>query len=146
MRKMRKKILKKLKKTPVKAEKIISLEKDQKRRTKDLRLQRTYGITLKEWEFKVSLNSGKCEICNKKTRLNQDHRHVKGYKKLSSTDKKKECRGAICFLCNKFTIGGIEAHKNPRNILQALFKYCSIYKLKGDDDDFRPYFQPRANV
>lgn len=121
-------------------EKLISEETDPKRRAKDLRLQRTYGITLSDWDRMYKLQEGKCYICNvaPKTYLCTDHRHVLGYKKLDAKAKRKEVRALLCFRCNVM-LGKLEKNKESRKFLQSINRYFSIYRMKGDAEDFRPY-------
>lgn len=107
--------------------------KQQQRNKKDKRLFQTYGLSLVEYEILYSGCKGCCEICGRSYKvLNVDHRHVKGYKKFSPEEKRREIRGLLCMRCNKFTLGSLEIHKNAREILENLNRYASRYKLKGD--------------
>lgn len=96
------------------------------------RLLDTYGITLEEWHILLKKQNYTCAICPSTSRLYMDHRHVPNYRKLPPEKKKLECRSALCFRCNKFTIGSLEIHKNAREILDNVVKYFSVYKMKGD--------------
>lgn len=103
-----------------------------KEKQKDKYLQRVYGITLKYWKI---LSKDGCKICGRKDgRLNVDHVHVKGFKKMSPEDKKKYVRSCLCFLCNtgikcveKFSDG-----KKNRKQLEGMVKYFSEFPLKGE--------------
>lgn len=105
---------------------------DSKEKQRNKRMYDTYGITLDEWNTLTKSQYNCCFICGNKNRLNQDHRHIKNYKKLSSEEKRKECRGALCYRCNKWTVGGLEIHKNARKILKQVNLYFDMYKMKGD--------------
>ena len=64
----------------------------QRDRARDLYLQRTYGITLAQYEELLALQGGVCAICKsppKKQALGVDHDHKSGY-----------VRGLLCFRCN----------------------------------------------
>lgn len=61
----------------------------------DLRLQRTYGISLAQYNKVFAYEGGCCGICKKahipgKPRLAVDHCHVTG-----------ELRGLLCWTCNR---------------------------------------------
>lgn len=61
-------------------------------RARDLRLQRTYGITSEQYKAMFVCQSGKCAICRrppKKMPLNVDHDHKSGL-----------VRGLLCWTCN----------------------------------------------
>lgn len=101
--------------------------------TREKRLYDTYGLTLKEYQKKYKEQKGCCKLCGNYYKvLNVDHRHVPKYKKLSPEDKIKEVRDLLCMRCNKFTVGGIEIHKQARKILEAVNIYFTKYPLKGD--------------
>lgn len=62
--------------------------KQQLDRATDLRLQKTYGITLKEYNKLCGMNGGNCWICNKPAgtrRLSVDHDHSYSKVKLLAT-------------------------------------------------------------
>lgn len=94
-----------------------------------------YGIRLNEWEEMFKTQGRACWICGRQSgRLCVDHRHVAGYKKFSESDKRKEVRGILCFLCNtglkgfEKTNSGIENRKR----LEGTYKYFQKYRLKGE--------------
>lgn len=66
-----------------------------KDRARDLRLRRTFHITLEEYNRVLCHQNGRCAICKRpaydfKTRLAVDHRHSDGL-----------LRGLLCYLCNR---------------------------------------------
>jgi len=107
---------------------------DSKTKAKDRRLYNTYGINLYEKNLMAAKQGGVCWICKQVPKsgiLCVDHRHVKGYKKLSPEDKKKEVRALLCFMCNT-GLHGIEKRKNARYILERYNEYFKTFKIKGD--------------
>jgi len=99
---------------------------------KDKRLQKTYGITLEEYEIMAQYG---CYICNRtEGRLNVDHIHQKGFKKLEPAEKKKYVRGVLCFLCNTALKGFERTADGQRNRSQfnGTIRYFSQFKLKGE--------------
>jgi hypothetical protein len=107
---------------------------NKKDQSKDKRLRKTYGITIKEWNKKLKEQGNVCAVCNTippSGILNTDHLHALGFKKMAPKDKKKYVRGLLCFLCNT-SLGKLERTKKARLILEGLVRYASKYKLKGD--------------
>ncbi len=71
--------------------------------SRDSHLRRTYGITEREYNKLLKLQRGVCAICGGKAKTRKlavDHEHVKGYKKMPPTEKRKYVRGIVCFPCN----------------------------------------------
>lgn len=100
-----------------------------KRQQKNDRLYKTYGITIERWE---EMSKHGCWICGRtEGRLNVDHRHVAGYKKLSLEEKSKEVRGSLCFLCNTM-LHGVEKRKDARFFLDRMVAYFKVFPIKGD--------------
>lgn len=69
----------------------------------ELRLKKTYGITLEQYEALLAHQDGRCAVCYgkpRKRRLAVDHNHKTG-----------EIRGLLCTRCNHKMIGA--AHENP---------------------------------
>ena len=94
-----------------------------------------YGITIEEKNQKLKFQNNKCDICEREfkkgSRINIDHIHVKGFKKMKSEEKRKYIRALLCFRCNR-ALGGIEREKEPRKFLQAIIRYSLRWKLKND--------------
>jgi hypothetical protein len=104
-----------------------------KDKARNARLYSTYGITLEEYKDIYKQQKGQCLLCERKYKiLNVDHVHIKGFKKMLPEDKHTHVRGLLCFRCNKFTVGGLEIHKNARQILNNIVQYGERYMLKGD--------------
>lgn len=110
----------------------LKKEKQTKEELKNKYLYKTYGITLDIWN---KMKENGCWICGRKEgRLNVDHRHVKGYKHLSSEEKAKEVRSCLCFMCNTM-LHGVEKRKEARFFLERMVAYFYIFKIKGDQKD-----------
>ncbi len=67
-------------------------DRSQIRLERDQYLQRTYGLSLPEFEFLVAVQTGRCAICGKDdgNRLHVDHDHSSG-----------RVRGLLCDSCNR---------------------------------------------
>lgn len=67
----------------------------------DKRLQRTYGITLAQYDLMLEAQGGRCAICPRTaescpTRLHVDHDHKTGL-----------VRGLLCWWCNRKLLPGV---------------------------------------
>ena len=96
---------------------------------KDKRLQKTYKITLDQWNILLAKQNYECAICGRPfpPRKNedgksfipqQDHLHSCCPRKLKEFCGKCN-RGALCMVCNKFVMGIIERMKIPTYELDA---------------------------
>jgi len=105
------------------------------RKAADKRLIQTYGITTDDYDRMYEEQGEKCYICKHAPttiRFSVDHRHVKGYKKLSSEEKRKEVRGLLCFCCNTI-IGKLEKYNFSRQRLEEIVKYFLKYRIRSDE-------------
>lgn len=72
-------------------------------RARDYRLKKTYGISLKDYEYLLKNQDGVCWICLRPPlpgkNLCVDHNH-----------KTLEVRGLLCMYCNKYLVG---RHTDP---------------------------------
>jgi hypothetical protein len=69
---------------------------NQKDKKRDAYLQRTYGITARQYAAMFKMQWGRCAICGKKPtkrRLHVDHDH-----------RTHVVRGLLCFHCNRFIV------------------------------------------
>ena len=88
-------------------------------------LERTYGITRKEYEDLLKKQEGRCAICNTKTpskdksfkRLFIDHCHTTG-----------KVRGLLCSTCNQ----GLGLLKDDMNLLNNAILYLKNYGNSND--------------
>jgi DNA-directed RNA polymerase subunit RPC12/RpoP len=85
-----------------------------------------YGLTKKEWLAIFAKQGNKCPICggqNKKWVT--DHEHVRGWKLMPPSERKKYVRGILCTWCNFRVVRiGITIYKleNALNYLKAYEK------------------------
>lgn len=68
-----------------------------------------YGLTPADWLSIVENQNYSCPICgvefDGERRMNIDHYHVKGFKKMSPEKKRKYVRGVLCWTCNRLIVG-----------------------------------------
>jgi hypothetical protein len=111
-------------------------------RAKDRRLQKTYKITLDDWNMLLAEQKYECAICSrpfapkkdkngKSFTPQQDHFHGCCPRRL-----KEFCgrcnRSALCFPCNKFVMGVIERLNIPVDKLAAyIVKWEKELRAKG---------------
>lgn len=85
-----------------------------------------YGLTASDWDAILERQGGVCAICEmlpKSGRLNVDHDHARGWKKMPPEKRAKHVRGLACFFCNLYYLGrGITA-KRAYNVLRYLERY-----------------------
>lgn len=97
-------------------------KKQQSKRTRDLYLKRTYGITQKVYEKMLAKGEGKCWICQQPPKaaknLNVDHDHKTG-----------QVRGLLCFMDNKRLVG--------RNRREHAWKYHRAAAYLESTKDWR---------
>jgi hypothetical protein len=80
----------------------------------DKRLQRTYGITLAQYDDMLDAQGGRCAICPRPaesmpTRLHVDHDHKTGL-----------IRGLLCWWCNRKLLTGV---KDDADLAEAAADY-----------------------
>ena len=64
---------------------------------------RRYGLCTRSWLAILEDQGNVCAICGRvppSGRWVTDHEHVKGWKKMTPTERRKYVRGVLCFLCN----------------------------------------------
>jgi hypothetical protein len=87
-----------------------------------------YGLTAQDFKIMLYNQGGVCGICKKEStsgRLNVDHEHIKGWKKLPPEERKKYCRGLLCYICNnRLMTKGVTEEK----LLSAVY-YMQRYRL-----------------
>ena len=103
----------------------------------DARLRRLYGITLAEYNRICTLSDGGCWICGSKPktrRLHTDHKHAKGYKKLTPAEKRLHVRGVLCAWCN----AGLRKFRDQPQFFDRAAEYLRTYPaqkvLSGIDE------------
>lgn len=90
---------------------------DKRKRAKDLRLQRMYGLTLVEFDKKFDSQSGGCAICGEVSRLDVDHCHTTG-----------AVRGLLCRACNM----ALGAFRDDSGLLESALAYLRVYQKGGE--------------
>lgn len=84
---------------------------------RDKYLQRKYGITLEQYNLKLTAQNDSCELCKKHKSLFSkslavDHNH-----------KSNVIRGLLCYRCNKFLVG-----RNNLESATKLYNYMVKYE------------------
>jgi hypothetical protein len=65
-----------------------------------------YGMTHEQWVFLYHNQNGLCALCGRVPKLwNIDHRHVRGYAKLSPGLRLGHVRALLCSACNRWLLG-----------------------------------------
>lgn len=87
-----------------------------KEKARDKYLQKTYGITLEQYNQKLASQNDCCELCgkhksNSKRPLHQDHCHKTG-----------KNRGILCYFCNRRRVGRLTLEWSKK-IYNYLLKY-----------------------
>lgn len=85
-----------------------------------------YGFTAEEWREGMEKQDWKCGACRKRPvsgRLNYDHAHVRGWKKMPPEERKKYVRGWLCFMCNTHRLSRGATAENLRGAADYLEKY-----------------------
>ena len=107
-------------------------------KAKDARLRRIYKITLAEFNAKKSAQGNKCAICKRSFddyMAHQDHDH-----KCCPPGRKKQreycgkCnRDIICYLCNRWIVGGLEFAIKMGIDPEAALKYVLKWGMRGKE-------------
>ena len=87
---------------------------------------RRYGLTEAEWLVILARQGWTCAVCKRvpaNGRLCTDHEHVKGWKKLPASERKKYVRGMLCFFCNHYYVGRAITIAKARAVLEYLQRY-----------------------
>lgn len=97
------------------------------------RTLRIYGLKTHDWLRILKRQGWKCAICGTSGKVlwNIDHEHVKGYAKMSETERAKHVRGILCFRCNKYNA---PSQNFTTNIAKNLASYIRKYERRRDRD------------
>lgn len=93
---------------------------------RDRHLRRSYGISEREYNKWLRTQGGVCAICKGKAKTRKlavDHEHIKGYKKLTQSDKKRYVRGIVCFPCNWIMLSRGVTLEKARGLVRYLEDY-----------------------
>lgn len=113
-------------------------------KAKDQRLQKIYKRTLAEFEAAKAAQGNKCAICGRsfdEFMAHQDHDHAccpPGRKKQRYYCGKCN-RDILCYLCNRWAVGGLEYCRkvgiDPVRVLEYVIKWnMNSIKAKGNDE------------
>lgn len=82
-----------------------------------------YGLVISDWQQMVVEQVGLCAVCGKAPRngrFNIDHDHVRGWKKMEPSERRKHVRGLICPFCNHYCVGRYMTVERSKRILAYL--------------------------
>lgn len=85
-----------------------------------------YGLTLEDWAVIAARQNGVCDVCEKlpkSGRLNIDHEHVRGWKKMPPGKRKLFVRGLLCYMCNLFYLARGMTVDKAKNVARYLERY-----------------------
>ena len=101
-------------------------------KAKDARLQRVYKKTLKQKNMEIEQQGGGCAICNRpfpQFTPQQDHDHACCPRRLKEFCGKCN-RAWLCYLCNKWAIGGLEYMAKVNIPAEKAFQYLKDWHEK----------------
>ena len=92
--------------------------------TRNMYLQRKYGITIEEYEKILALHGGVCWICGVlppegANPLAVDHIHSENENKRSNEEKRASIRGLLCVHCNH----AIEKYRQDSEWYESMMAY-----------------------
>lgn len=106
---------------------------DVKRRRRNRLLLKRYGITLEQYEEMLSLQGGRCKICE---RLPVDDKGEPVIFFVDHCHATFRVRGILCFVCNRHRVG--RARDTEIEMYKRIVEYLSSdfdgRLLKGDSD------------
>lgn len=90
-----------------------------------------YGLTAKEWRAMFRGQKNACAVCKKKGNwFAIDHEHVRGWKKMTPSDRRRYVRGILCYWCNfRYAGRGITSE-----IALSVHRYLKAYEDRRDKD------------
>ena len=107
-------------------------------KAQDARLRRIYKKTLAQKLEEIKQQGNRCAICDRpypEYVLNQDHDHAcckrpRGKKGNTATFCGKCNRGWLCYLCNKWAVGGLEYMAKVDIPAEKAFQYLKDWHEK----------------
>lgn len=107
-------------------------------KAQDARLRRIYKKTLAQKKEEIAAQGGGCAICGRpypQYTLSQDHDHAcckrpRGKKGNTATFCGKCCRGWLCYLCNRWAVGGLEYMEKVNIPAEKAFAYLKAWRIK----------------
>jgi len=92
-----------------------------------------YGITKDEWLQLLASSGYVCGVCGNKPpsgRLFTDHEHVRGWKNMAPTMRKRFVRGLACYVCNRFVLN----HRISAKLLRSGADYLDAYEKRSQEE------------
>lgn len=90
---------------------------------------RKYGLTAEAWRAIFHRQGGVCAVCKRlpeSGRLNVDHDHAPGWKKMPPEERVLYVRGLLCYYCNKAYVGRGITVERAENVVVYLKQYASV--------------------
>lgn len=90
---------------------------------------RRYGIVEGDWLALLAAQGWRCPVCERAAgglRLNVDHEHVPGWKRMPPEERATYVRGVICVRCNWRVVGH---HADPDE-LERVVDYLRAYDAR----------------
>ena len=87
---------------------------------------RRYGLSAEDWAAMCRRQGGVCAVCRRlpaSGRLNIDHEHVRGWKKMPPGERRLYVRGLLCPWCN----GKVASWRITLDKARALVRYLADY-------------------
>lgn len=85
-----------------------------------------YGGNPVRWMAIVRWQKGRCGACGTvppSHKLNIDHQHVKGWKRMIPLDRWQYVRGLLCYMCNHYRVARGATPENLRGAADYLERY-----------------------
>lgn len=84
-----------------------------------------YGLSLDNWKELLRTQGYRCPVCKRilEKRINIDHNHVRGWRKMTDENRKKHVRGLLCFFCNKYYVGKAITVEKSENVTAYLKRH-----------------------
>lgn len=90
-----------------------------------------YGLTLAEWRAILRRQKGVCAVCRKVPAwVAVDHEHIKGWKRMPPSERKRFVRGLLCYFCNFRYVGKCLTAEKAR----AVAAYLEDYEARRDKE------------
>jgi hypothetical protein len=85
-----------------------------------------YGLSVGPWRRILEHQNGKCGACGTvppSRKLNIDHQHVKGWKRMPVEQRPQFIRGLVCYMCNHYRLARGATPANLRGAADYLEDY-----------------------
>ncbi len=85
-----------------------------------------YGLSVSEWLAILTSQGGRCAICRGLPASGKfciDHEHVKGWKRMTSQERKRFVRGVVCYPCNHHCLNRNMTLDKAKGVVEYLTRY-----------------------